>query len=143
MLLLNILKEENIVARLDGRKSCNNELFKQVFEQMKEAGINRSIDQIKNRWKGLKAAYYKAKSQNSKSGESPSTFPFCSIMDEIMGGRPLVNAAAHGVDVGFPEEESTLDASVSNALEDASGKLSSFLLHNSCRDTHCVYTCWS
>ncbi|XP_073727013.1 uncharacterized protein [Misgurnus anguillicaudatus] len=44
-------------------------------------------------------------------------------MDEIMGGRPLVNAAAHGVEVGFSEEDS-LDAS--NISEDASDVESNF-----------------
>lgn len=47
--LLNILKEEKVVERLDGRKSRNNDLFKQVFEKLKEAGINRSVEQIKKK----------------------------------------------------------------------------------------------
>ncbi|KAK7160658.1 hypothetical protein R3I93_008348 [Phoxinus phoxinus] len=42
-----------------------------------------------------------------------------------MGGRPLVNVTAHGVDVGFPEEDS-LDASASTVPEDASDIGSNF-----------------
>ncbi|KAI7795045.1 hypothetical protein IRJ41_007376 [Triplophysa rosa] len=123
--LLHFVKEQKIVERLDGCKSRNNELFKQVFEKLQEAGINRSVEQIKNRWKALKSGYYKAKSHNNKIGESPANFLFYNIMDEIMGERPLVTVAAHAVDVGFqvPEEDS-LDGSAS-VTEDASGKKSS------------------
>lgn len=34
-------------------------LFCNVFEKLNQAGVNRSIGQIKKRWKPLKSAYYK------------------------------------------------------------------------------------
>lgn len=52
----------------------------------------------------MKTAYYKAESQNNKSGSDPTNFPFYESMDEVMGGRPLANVADHGVDVGFEDE---------------------------------------
>ena len=89
---------------LDGRKTRNTELFKKVHEKLSEAGVDRNVEQIRNRWKTLKAGYYKAKQHNSKSGYDPNNFPFFEPMDEIMGGRPLANIAGNGVDVGFEEE---------------------------------------
>lgn len=66
-LLLNILKEEKVVERLDGRKSRNNDLFKQVFEKLKEAGINRSVEQIKKKaGKGLKVGITRRKTKTTK-----------------------------------------------------------------------------
>ncbi|KAK7925646.1 hypothetical protein WMY93_007956 [Mugilogobius chulae] len=112
--LLELLKEMKIVQRLDGRKVRNNELFIQVHERLKEAGIERTIEQIKNRWKSLKSAYYKAKTQNNRSGSDPSSFPFYSLMDDLMGERPLSNVPSNGVDVGFEEEESTPTADVTD-----------------------------
>lgn len=40
-----ILKEMNIIQRLDGRQMRNSEPFKQVHEKMKEAGLDRSVRQ--------------------------------------------------------------------------------------------------
>lgn len=96
---------------MDGRKFRNTDLFKAVREKLKEAGADRTVEQIRNRWKTLKTSYFKAKMHNSKSGADPSYFPFFDQMDEIMGGRPLSNVGDNGVDVGFPErdEEETLD----------------------------------
>ncbi|XP_054593358.2 zinc finger protein with KRAB and SCAN domains 2 [Nothobranchius furzeri] len=102
--LLDVLKELKIVERLDGRKSRNSELFIQVHERLKEAGIDRTVEQIKNRWKSLKTAYYKAKNHNSRSGFDPSSFPFYRAIDKFMAARPLSNVPLFGVDVGFEDE---------------------------------------
>lgn len=103
-LLLNILKEQKIVERLDSRKSRNNELFKQVFDKLQEAWINRTVEQIIKCWK---SGYYKAKSQNNKSD------------------KELVNVTAHGIDVSFPvPEEDSLDGA--SVTENSSSKSSCF-----------------
>ena len=87
--------------RIDGRKSRNEELFKEVHETLVEAGVNRTVDQIKTRWKALKTLYYRAKANNSKSGSAPTSFPFFAQMDDFMGDRPLANFDRHSVDIGF------------------------------------------
>ena len=76
LFLIQTLKELDIVARLDGRKTRNTELFKKVHEKLSEAGVDCNIEQMKNRWKTLRAGYYKAKQHNSKSGYDPNNFPF-------------------------------------------------------------------
>lgn len=102
--LLKTLQEQNIMAKLDGRKVRNVEIFSDVYTALKEAGFDRSVDQIKSRWKALKASYSNAKRQNSKSGSSPANFAYQKEMEDILGGRPLSDVS-HGVDVGFEEEE--------------------------------------
>ncbi|CAJ1051257.1 hypothetical protein IRJ41_007376 [Xyrichtys novacula] len=78
---------------------------------LEAGGVNRTIEQIKTRWKALKTAYYKAKVQNQKSGYNLSNFPFFRLMDEVMEGRPMANVKSHGVDIGFAPalEESIID----------------------------------
>lgn len=128
MHLLNTLKELNIIERLDGRKIRNVDLFKTVCEKLKEAGASRTVEQIRNRWKTLKTAYFKAKIHNNRSGADPSNFPCFDKMEEIMGGRPLSNVSDSGVDVGFPDpcdEETSLDVNVS-----VSGKFCFTLSYN-------------
>ncbi|XP_057705514.1 uncharacterized protein LOC130923669 [Corythoichthys intestinalis] len=117
--LIQTLKEFNIIARLDGRKTRNRELFKKVHEKLQEAGIDRSVDQKRNRWKTLKTGYHKAKEKNNRSGYDPTNFPYFETMDEVMGGRPLANIDVHGVDVGFEEELCDGDSSSLNAAPDA------------------------
>ncbi|CAM4575287.1 unnamed protein product [Leuciscus chuanchicus] len=114
--LISILKEQNIIERLDGRKFRNTDLFKNVHDKLKEVGVDRTVEQIRNRWKTLKSAYYKAKLHNNRSGVDPTNFPFYDQMDEVMGGRPLSNVGENGVDVGFeegPDVETLDEANVS------------------------------
>lgn len=71
---------------------------------MQIRGFSRTVEQIKNRWKLLKMAFFKAKSQNGKSGSNPSSFPFYDIIDSFMGECPIADPEDNGVDVGFPED---------------------------------------
>ena len=117
--LISILKEENIIERLDGRKFWNSDLFKTVHDKLKEVGVDCTVEQIRNRWKTLKSAYYKAKLHNNRSGVDPTNFPFYDQMDEVMCGWPLSNVGENGVDVGFqeaPDVETSDEANVSVSL---------------------------
>lgn len=49
---------------------------------MKEAGLGRSVEQIRNRWKTLKTGDYEAKAHNNKGGFEPGNFPFHEVMDD-------------------------------------------------------------
>ncbi|XP_026135513.1 myelin transcription factor 1 [Carassius auratus] len=84
-LLLQTLKQMNIDRYTDGRKHRNSLIFRKVCARHREAGFARSCDQVKHRWKTLKAIYYKAKRQCSGS-----SFRHFDTMEEIFGHRPLV-----------------------------------------------------
>lgn len=61
VLLLNIMEEENIIRQMDQRKVRKSELFKVVLGKFKEAGYDRTTEQLQNWWMALKAAFSKAK----------------------------------------------------------------------------------
>lgn len=71
---------------------------------MQIGGLSQTIEQIKNRQKLLKTAFFKAKSQTGKSGSNPSSFPVYDIIDSFIGEHPIANPDDNGVDVGFPED---------------------------------------
>ncbi|XP_016424841.1 uncharacterized protein LOC107753235 [Sinocyclocheilus rhinocerous] len=86
--LLQTLKQMNIERYRDGRKHRNSLIFRKVRARHREAGFTRSCDQVKHRWKTLKAIYYRAKRQSSSS-----SFKHFDTMEEIFGHRPLVLAS--------------------------------------------------
>ena len=60
--LINVLKEMNIMAFIDGRKCRDSDTYKRVSRKLSEAGgYTRTADQCKHRWKTIKKAYYEAK----------------------------------------------------------------------------------
>ncbi|KAL6483747.1 hypothetical protein MHYP_G00086190 [Metynnis hypsauchen] len=74
---------------------------------MNDSAFTGAIEQINNRWKFLKSAYHKAKSQNGKIGSDPSTFPFYCLFC---------------VDVGFADDLPTKKDTLENVNEDSSSE---------------------
>ena len=116
---MEILKEQDIFRRMDQRKVRHSDLLKDVHQKLKDAGYSRSIEQMKNRWKVLKASYHKAKQAVDRSGAAPTNFPFFEKINSFIGGRPIFNVEENGVDIGFRTDE---DVNVTS-----SGKLSPLL----------------
>lgn len=56
---LEILKDLDIKACVDGRKVRNSKVFRLAQRRMTAAGFHRSEEQLKIRWKFLKSSYYK------------------------------------------------------------------------------------
>ncbi|XP_072295157.1 pyrroline-5-carboxylate reductase 3 [Eucyclogobius newberryi] len=65
---LQILKELDIKACLDGRKVRNGGVFRTAQRRMAAAGFDRTAEQLRVRWKFLKKCYYK--SQRDPGGEA-------------------------------------------------------------------------
>ena len=87
--LFEILKEQDIFRRMDQRKVRHSDLLKDVHQKFKDAGYSCSIEQMKNRWKVLKASYHKAKQAVDRSGAAPTNFPFFETINRFIGGRPF------------------------------------------------------
>lgn len=84
--MLNIFVEKNINSLFDGRRFKNNEIYKMVYGELCKLGhSNKSIDQIKNKWKALKSAYYACIKSNNKSGEIRRESEYFQLLDEILG----------------------------------------------------------
>ncbi|KAL2099546.1 hypothetical protein ACEWY4_003940 [Coilia grayii] len=105
--LIRTLKEHQILKYMDGRKTRNGDLFKKVSKELAKANFCRSAEQVRVRWKSLKTAYYKAKRANDVSGHDPQTSPFYTEMNDLLGHRPLSTVEGGGVNVGFPQTQST------------------------------------
>ncbi|XP_029973164.1 uncharacterized protein LOC115406995 [Salarias fasciatus] len=109
---------------IDGRKCRDSEVYRKVSKKLREAGFIRTPDQIRHRWKTLKAMYCKAKKDNGTSGSDPSTFPQFDLMEEILCQRPTTTAPSSRVDVERHEEEpATPVSSTSNISGSGSVKL--------------------
>ncbi|KAJ0032583.1 hypothetical protein NQD34_002664 [Periophthalmus magnuspinnatus] len=67
-IFLQILKELDIKACLDGRKVRNGGVFRMAQRRMAAAGFDRTAEQLRVRWKFLKKCYYK--SQQGPSNEA-------------------------------------------------------------------------
>ncbi|XP_051502088.1 ankyrin repeat domain-containing protein 23-like isoform X1 [Myxocyprinus asiaticus] len=92
------LKELGILKYIDGRKTRNGELFRNVAKKLEKAGFIRSPEQIRVRWKHLKQSYYRAKKMNGASGYNPVITPHAEILTELLGHRALAIAAVNVVD---------------------------------------------
>ena len=101
---------------MDQRKVRHSDLLKDVHEKFTDAGYSRSIEQMKNRLKVLKASYNKAKQAVDRSGEAPTNFPFFEKINSFIGRWPIFNVEGNGLDVGFRTDE---DVNITS-----SGKLS-------------------
>ena len=116
---MEILKERDIFRRMDQRKVRHSDLLKDVHQKFTDAGYSRSIEQMKNCCKVLKASYNKAKQAVDRSGAGQTNFFFDEKMNSFIGGRPIFNVEENGIDVGFRTDE---DVNVTS-----SGKLSPLL----------------
>jgi hypothetical protein len=62
LVLVEVFRQNNINKLFGGKKYKNAEIYKLVHSEMAKKGItNKSPEQIKNKWKALKVAYYKCK----------------------------------------------------------------------------------
>ncbi|XP_020492902.1 pyrroline-5-carboxylate reductase 3 [Labrus bergylta] len=114
-LFLEILKELDMEKCLDGRKVRNAKIFKVAHRRMTAAGYQRSVDQLKFRWKLLKSAYYKRKREPNSSAPTKiqGWWRYEKTMVDIMESRhPLVEAGVHSDRNDEGTEESDGDASM-------------------------------
>jgi hypothetical protein len=69
LVLVEVFRQNNINKLFDGKKYKNAEIYKLVHSEMAKKGItNKSPEQIKNKWKALKVAYYKCKKKHKWRG---------------------------------------------------------------------------
>nr|CAI5853182.1 unnamed protein product [Callosobruchus analis] len=88
-MLLQRCSEIEINKLFDGKRYKNTEIFNKIHTELLKRGITtKTPDQIKNKWKALKAAYTSCIEQNQLSGETRNECEYFSLLDEILGSRP-------------------------------------------------------
>lgn len=112
--MLQQLKELNILKYLDGRKTRNGKIFIKTSERLNEAGFIRTAEQVRVRWKHLKHNYHNVK----KTDEYNRVWPFCDILEELLGNNILSKAGDHDVDIGL-NSDCLMD--VTSAVSDCVG----------------------
>lgn len=95
--MLSIIKNKEILRLLDGKRYRNGDIFKIVEEELKKRGFQKTVLQIRTKFKTLKAAYYKVKRHNNTSGADKLTCPFYEELDELLHVRPMCSLQ-NGVD---------------------------------------------
>lgn len=81
----------------DGKKRRNGDLFKAVADKLSDAGLIRTVEQMRQRWKTLKASYVKAKKTELHQGFWPFQLQllFNDFSDVRM--RPMAIVAYTGI----------------------------------------------
>jgi hypothetical protein len=91
--------EKRIIKLMDGKRHKHIDIYKSLEPNMKEMGFIKTGAQMKTKMKHLKEAYFKCKRNNSVSGADRISFSFYDEMDQLLGGRPSVEAINnHGID---------------------------------------------
>lgn len=115
-IFLEILKELDMEKCLDGRKVRNAKIFKVAHRRMTAAGYQRSVDQLKFRWKLLKSAYYKNRREPTSNtpAKIQGWWRYEKTMIAIMEStHPLVGADVHADRNDEATEESDGDGDAS------------------------------
>ncbi|XP_026827665.1 ras guanine nucleotide exchange factor P-like [Ooceraea biroi] len=96
---INLCIEKRIIKMMDGKRHKHIDIYNSLEPAMKEMGFIKSGAQMKIKLKHLKEQYFKCK-RNNTGGASRQTFVFYEEMEELLGGRPSVEAiASTGIDL--------------------------------------------
>lgn len=77
---------------MDGKRFKHIDIYNSLESSMKEMGFIKSGAQMKIKLKHLKEMYFKCKRNNNISGAARQTFLFYDEMEQLLGGRPSVQA---------------------------------------------------
>ena len=67
--LLGFITDIDAVKMLDGKRQRNEKVFAKLHEMMKDRGMDKSLQQIRCKYKKMKSIYLKEKTKCTKSGE--------------------------------------------------------------------------
>ncbi|XP_070851601.1 zinc finger and SCAN domain-containing protein 29-like [Drosophila suzukii] len=98
--LLGLVKENNILSKLDRKTKRNNLVYRGLAESMKAKNMIKSRDQIKTKLRMLKKSYFEVKRSNAVSGAARKRCTHFEELEEMYGTRPV----SHAVGVESSEE---------------------------------------
>nr|CAD7196554.1 unnamed protein product [Timema douglasi] len=84
--LINLMKEKNFFTLLQKKRYRTASIYKLMEEQMREAGSEKNHEQIRAKWKALKASYAAARKGISYSNNR-EVCPFEPELDALLGKR--------------------------------------------------------
>ncbi|XP_074108697.1 uncharacterized protein LOC141533612 [Cotesia typhae] len=75
-------------------KISQKKLWKNVSDQLNTYGHKITGPQCQSKFSGLKRTYKKIKDHNNKSGNSAKTWPYFTLMDDLLGAKPNITPTA-------------------------------------------------
>ncbi|XP_037930840.1 uncharacterized protein LOC119665683 isoform X1 [Teleopsis dalmanni] len=89
--LLVILKQQNVVELLNGKKKKSKAIFSDITEKLRQKGVNKTRAQVKTKFQSLKFQYNKIKRNNSTNGVDRQTLQYLEMLDEILCNASVVS----------------------------------------------------
>ncbi|MGH0124465.1 UNVERIFIED_CONTAM: hypothetical protein FKN15_018785 [Acipenser sinensis] len=94
--LLQIITDLGVMDKLDRPHQRNATIFTSIPGALAELGINRTLLQVRDKFKKLKYLYLQERKSLQSSGQSSrSQFQFGEEMHRLMGDRPVAVASDH------------------------------------------------
>ncbi|CAG2057257.1 unnamed protein product [Timema podura] len=85
--LINLMKEKNFLTLLQKKRCRNSNIFKLIEEEMKEAGSDKNYEQIRVKWKALKASY--AAVRRGVNNGDKSICPYEPELHELLSSKRI------------------------------------------------------
>ncbi|XP_044732246.1 uncharacterized protein LOC123295095 [Chrysoperla carnea] len=91
-----LLLDENQKRKIDfnSGKISQKKLWLDISAELKSHGHNITGPQCLSKFSGMKKTYKKTKDHNNKSGNSAKHWPYLTLMDDLMGGKPSITPVA-------------------------------------------------
>ncbi|XP_062385404.1 uncharacterized protein LOC134072633 isoform X2 [Sardina pilchardus] len=109
---LELIRDRGITNILDSKQQRNASIYKDLEAAMNVAGFRKPWQILRSKWKTLKQKYLAERRKLSKSGAGGKDricFKYFSIMEEILGQRPIVTSMSKVVNSIDEEEEEDVD----------------------------------
>nr|CAD7454933.1 unnamed protein product [Timema tahoe] len=111
--LINLMKEKNFLTLLQKKRCRNSNIFKLIEEEMKEAGSDKNYEQIRVKWKALKASY--AAVRRGVNNGDKSICPYEPELHELLSSKRISSKQFKKEGNSSNNEQ---DDSASNSVED-------------------------
>nr|CAD7267725.1 unnamed protein product [Timema shepardi] len=111
--LIDLMKEKNFLTLLQKKRCRNSNIFKLIEEEMKEAGSDKNYEQIRVKWKALKASY--AAVRRGVNNGDKSICPYEPELHELLSHKCISSKQLKKKGNASNNEQ---DDSASNSVED-------------------------
>ncbi|XP_071502245.1 uncharacterized protein [Diadema antillarum] len=126
-ILINLWREDDIFSRVAATTTRSKKVYDAISEKLKSVGIEKTAKQVKSKLKNLKAEYKREKGNNKRSGNERGISKYYDILDEVLGGRhvvetmPMPASVSDSVDQDDPDPEESETDELRLELEDKGG----------------------
>jgi hypothetical protein len=96
--LLELAIEKNLLKNMDSKTHRHSDLFHALTLDLNKRGYNRTMEQCKSKFRGLKSDYQNDKCKYNKSGAGGQVSQIHQLLKELFCNRPKAHCSEYGVD---------------------------------------------